>query len=461
VFIHHFLKIHYLSGAVLIQTTGVADSLYYTYSDAQGSLIALVHDGGSVIQRFAYDPWGVRRDPSNWNVKDSRTSFIINRGYTGHEHLDAFGIINMNGRVYDPLTAQFFSPDPYVQAPGEWLNYNRYGYCMGNPFKYTDPSGQFWNLIVGALIGGTINWIANGAQFSWKGLGYFGVGALAGALSAGIGSGVSSALAKGGTFSAGFWGTSTGMTATSSFWTGAAIGGSSGFSAGLSTGFGNSLIQGQKFDQALWGGFKDGIIGGVTGGLIGGISSGISAVKDGRTFWRGGKIDWNPVAYDISYNNVNIQPQSTGKNACVDNTINNIEMSNGGQSDMGAKVRSAISPNTNPENDPLNVGKAFDNYANSSGAKLVGAVNDPLKSTTDGAYDIIKNGGKLAASIPNSGSDVGHMINIVGATNKIITYGSGQINTTLYYMILNNGSQQLMNASMLTGKGVSLISLFY
>ena len=56
--------------------------------------------------------------------------------------MDAFGIINMNGRVYDPLTAQFFSPDPQLQDPGNWLNYNRYGYCIGNPLKYTDPSGE-------------------------------------------------------------------------------------------------------------------------------------------------------------------------------------------------------------------------------------------------------------------------------------------------------------------------------
>ena len=134
--------------------------MYYSYSDSQGSLIALDHDGGSVIQRFAYDPWGARRDPNNWTVKDSRTSFIINRGYTGHEHLDAFGIINMNGRVYDPLTAQFFSPDPYVQAPGEWLNYNRYTYCSGNPFRYTDPSG---NLQIGPFyISLNIGWSANG-----------------------------------------------------------------------------------------------------------------------------------------------------------------------------------------------------------------------------------------------------------------------------------------------------------
>ena len=53
------------------------------------------------------------------------------------------------------------------------------------------------------------------------------------------------------------------------------------------------------------------------------------------------------------------------------------------------------------------------------------------------------------------------MINIVGAANKIITYGSGKIKTNLYYMILNNGKQQLMKASMLTGDKVSLVSLFY
>lgn len=45
---------------------------------------------------------GSRRNPNNWTQTDSRKSWIVNRGYTGHECLDAFSIINMNGRVYDP-----------------------------------------------------------------------------------------------------------------------------------------------------------------------------------------------------------------------------------------------------------------------------------------------------------------------------------------------------------------------
>jgi hypothetical protein len=47
----------------------------------------------------------------------------------------------MNGRAYDPVTAQFFSPDPFVQSADEWLNYNRYSYVMNNPTRYTDPDG--------------------------------------------------------------------------------------------------------------------------------------------------------------------------------------------------------------------------------------------------------------------------------------------------------------------------------
>jgi RHS repeat-associated protein len=66
---------------------------------------------------------------------------MFDRGYTGHEHLSEFGLINMNGRVYDPLVSRFLSPDPYIQAPGYTQSYNRYGYVFNNPLKYIDPTG--------------------------------------------------------------------------------------------------------------------------------------------------------------------------------------------------------------------------------------------------------------------------------------------------------------------------------
>jgi RHS repeat-associated protein len=133
-------------------------------------LIALSLPSGTVVERYAYDPWGKRRNPTNWTQTDTRTAFILNRGYTMHEHLPEFNLINMNGRVYDPLTAMFFSPDPYLQAPGNWLNYNRYGYCLNNPFLYTDPDGEivwFIPVIIGAIVGAYSGGvIANDGQYN-------------------------------------------------------------------------------------------------------------------------------------------------------------------------------------------------------------------------------------------------------------------------------------------------------
>jgi len=145
-------EIHYLrGGGILIRNNG-QENLLYGYTDYLGSLTALTDQNGTVLERYAYDPWGARRKPLNWAEHDTCKTWTINRGFTGHEHIDAFGIINMNGRVYDPLTAQFFSPDPYIQDGANWLNYNRYAYCMFNPLRYIDPTGEQWNEVMFHLL---------------------------------------------------------------------------------------------------------------------------------------------------------------------------------------------------------------------------------------------------------------------------------------------------------------------
>jgi len=90
-------KIHYLRGGSMMLQQGATKSLYYGYHDYQGSLIVLTNQSGTVVERRAYDPWGRHRNPQSWTDVDyTSTSWLNNRGYTGHEHLDAFQIINMN-----------------------------------------------------------------------------------------------------------------------------------------------------------------------------------------------------------------------------------------------------------------------------------------------------------------------------------------------------------------------------
>lgn len=126
---------------------------YYIHTDYLGSWLKITNQSKTVENTYSYDAWGRPRDPATWVLKPiSITNALVDlntmqprfdRGYTGHEHMAGFGLINMNGRVYDPYLQRFLSPDPFVQSPGNSQSYNRYSYCLNNPLMYTDPSGYF------------------------------------------------------------------------------------------------------------------------------------------------------------------------------------------------------------------------------------------------------------------------------------------------------------------------------
>ena len=119
---------------------GVEESVHYILKDHLGSWMTITDADGNVEQELSYDAWGSLRNPTTWSGDFSGTP-VFDRGFTGHEHLAAFGLINMNGRCYDPLTSSFLSVDAYVQDPTSAQSFNRYAYCMHNPLRYTDPTG--------------------------------------------------------------------------------------------------------------------------------------------------------------------------------------------------------------------------------------------------------------------------------------------------------------------------------
>jgi RHS repeat-associated protein len=135
-------RFYYLDGNVLYKKqTGCPDSVFYLFTDHLGSIVSIVDRNGSEKFSAAYDAWG--------NQTVTRNDIGFHRGYTGHEMLPEFGLINMNGRLYDPLIGRFLSTDNYVQEPWNSQNFNRYSYSLNNPLKYTDPSGEFfltWSL---------------------------------------------------------------------------------------------------------------------------------------------------------------------------------------------------------------------------------------------------------------------------------------------------------------------------
>jgi len=190
--------LHYLPGGGLY----VCDKdfneigMYYVLSDYLGSWQKVITPTGATIEEYSFDPWGRRRNPENWSHTGVSATFVFDRGFTGHEMLDPFGLVNMNGRMYDPLLGRMLSPDNYVQSPGSTQGFNRYSYALNNPLVYTDPSGD--NPAIIAMI--AYSAIVSGLSSAENGNGFidgFVRGAATSAFSYGVGAALGPVVAGG------------------------------------------------------------------------------------------------------------------------------------------------------------------------------------------------------------------------------------------------------------------------
>ena len=255
---------------------GEDDELHYVYKDHLGSWTTITYASGVVEREQSFDAWGNMRDPETWSG-DYDNTLMFDRGYTGHEHLYSFGLINMNGRVYDPVMSSFLSPDNYIQAPDFSQSFNRYAYCLNNPLKYTDPSGE--SIVLAVLVGAfwssamslAVNFdnISTDADF----VNVATLGALGGAVGGAAGFVAGGAVA-------GVLGTEG---AIPGFLT-SASGGFAGSLAGTSV---TSWCTGSTFGDGLMAGLKAGAISGLTAGLIGAHNGAIDAINAGGEMWTG------------------------------------------------------------------------------------------------------------------------------------------------------------------------------
>jgi len=272
---------------------GGEPKVYSVYNDYLGSINVLTDEDGSVIAHQEFDPWGRYREATTWSATSTMPTLPdwLWRGYTGHEHIEEFQLINMNGRLYDPYIGRMLSPDNFVQDAFSTQAYNRYSYVLNNPLKYTDPSGEFVftpTVLIGDALGLWDKNSALGAGLSFGGIGatfykqninngmsgnqaYWNAGAKSGiaAVGAVAGAGVG------------------GIAAGTGFWGGFASGALGGGTSGFISGFGNSIVDGNNFGDSYMSGLKKAGYGAISGGVIGGISGGITAHRSGNGFWGG------------------------------------------------------------------------------------------------------------------------------------------------------------------------------
>jgi RHS repeat-associated protein len=269
------LQIAYISSpvglSIMVVNAGGAESINYVYTDHLGSPVILTDETATIIAKQSFDAWGKPRNADDWLC--TTTPNITNptwlwRGFTGHEMMTEFALVNMNARLYDYVNGRMCEPD--VAISGGTQGQNRYSYARNNPMRYNDPSGNN-PLLAGALIGGFINVVLNFNNINSAGqfFGYFAVGAVGGMLGAGVGGAIA------------------GVVGSVGFTAGALVGAGSGFAGGFAGGFGNSMVAGEDIGEALMAGAKGGLTGALLGGITNGLVNGISAYNNDGNFFSG------------------------------------------------------------------------------------------------------------------------------------------------------------------------------
>jgi RHS repeat-associated protein len=131
---------YYLGGQLVATREG--NTLRYVHQDSLGSTSLMTDSSGAQIgTTMKYYPFGA--------VISGSVS--TDKKFTG-QRLDSTGLYYYNARYYDPQIGRFISADTVIQSQANPQCFNRYSYCLNNPLRYTDPTGNIIDTIYDANI---------------------------------------------------------------------------------------------------------------------------------------------------------------------------------------------------------------------------------------------------------------------------------------------------------------------
>ncbi|MBS5689739.1 MAG: RHS repeat-associated core domain-containing protein [Firmicutes bacterium] len=146
-------------------------------------MVGLVNSSGKLVVEYVYDPWGKLLETKIGVAEtDSKYTTYNNMAlrnplrYRGYIYDRDTGLYYLQSRYYDPEIGRFINADSYASTDATGLlSTNMFAYCENDPVNKSDPSGEFWNIVVGAgmevltqLATGTklrdINWVGVAVQ---------------------------------------------------------------------------------------------------------------------------------------------------------------------------------------------------------------------------------------------------------------------------------------------------------
>lgn len=124
-------------------TPGTLDERLWVIQDANFNVTALVNTSGIVVERYAYDPYGIATVMNaSWTVIGS-SAYSWDYLRQGGRLDRVAGLYSFRNRDYSATLGRWVTMDPVGYQAGDGLNL--YLALANNTISYTDPSG-LWNI---------------------------------------------------------------------------------------------------------------------------------------------------------------------------------------------------------------------------------------------------------------------------------------------------------------------------
>ncbi len=133
----------YADADLEIAPTG--EMIKYPHADIKksGTTTTWLHRDHLKSVRVVTDNTGASTETSVYAAYGERQGNTTEtKGFIGERHDPETGLMYLNARYYDPITARFISPDDWDPVlPG--VGTNRYAYAGNDPVNKSDPNGHF------------------------------------------------------------------------------------------------------------------------------------------------------------------------------------------------------------------------------------------------------------------------------------------------------------------------------
>ncbi|MCH5488879.1 MULTISPECIES: RHS repeat domain-containing protein [Pseudomonas] len=136
-----FRKVSVAMLALVVTHAALANTVTYFHNDISGSPMVATDETGNLLWKESYKPYGEK-------LTQTSPSSSNKIGFHGKVFDDNSGLSYMGARYYDPLLGRFMGADPVDFQESNLHSFNRYAYANNNPYKFSDPSGLYADLII-------------------------------------------------------------------------------------------------------------------------------------------------------------------------------------------------------------------------------------------------------------------------------------------------------------------------